>query len=270
MGLFGGGGLGKFSLGNKLLGSHGDASVAGEFFGSEDAIKQGLSMERAAMEALNFEREMADILRQDIQPLVGLRDQSLTEALNFLRGDTGDFEKSAEFTGVRNAALMPTQDINLPQGARRALADRATSIAMGELQPFTNRIFRTADISSAGVGGTNTLLQQNVEQMANQLAQSGQAAAGGILDQVAANQQGAMGLAGLLGSLCDERCKENKKVVRIDSDGLKVYQFNYIGDDSVYESKMAQDVQKVDPDHVFVGEDGYLRVSPKYAAKRVA
>ena len=247
-----------------------DTSLVGRFFGSGPAIEQGLAKEQAAMEALDFEREMSAILRQDIQPLVELRDQSLGEALNFLRGDTGDFQRSAEFTGVRDAALVPAGEANIPAGARQALTERATNIAMGELQPFTNRVFRTAGISSGGVGQTNTLLQQNVNQMADQLARAGQMASGDILGQVASNQQTAMGLGTLLASMSDERAKENVEYIRTDDDGLPVYEYNYIGDDKIYESKMAQDIQKIDPDHVFEGEDGYLRVSPKYAPKRVA
>ena len=42
---------------------------------------------------------------------------------------------------------------------------------------------------------------------------------------------------------------------------LPLYAFRYIGNDDQYEGVMAQDVLKVMPAAVIVGEDGYYRVN---------
>ncbi len=44
-------------------------------------------------------------------------------------------------------------------------------------------------------------------------------------------------------------------------DGLKLYKFKYLWDETEYVGVMAQDVMKVRPDAVSVGEDGYYRVN---------
>ena len=125
----------------------------------------------------------------------------------------------------------------------------------------------TTDIGAAQAAGAvsraNILAQSQADQLTN-FAQGGilGAATGGAI-----NPQQAMGIAALFG--CDERLKENKKPVRVDDDGLTVYEFNYIGDSAKYEGKMAQDIIEVDPESVTESDEGYLLVTAKYAPQRV-
>lgn len=66
------------------------------------------------------------------------------------------------------------------------------------------------------------------------------------------------GAAALLAS--DVRVKENiKPVGRLDN-GLRVYVFNFIGDDVPQIGLLAQEVQKLHPEAVFEDEQGILRV----------
>ncbi len=90
---------------------------------------------------------------------------------------------------------------------------------------------------------------------------------------------GSMGLFGedigagggaLIGALSDIRAKENIVAIGRDTDGVMVYEYNYKNGDARYRGKMAQDIHRVDPDHVKEGEDGLLYVSEKYRPQKVA
>jgi len=49
-------------------------------------------------------------------------------------------------------------------------------------------------------------------------------------------------------------------VVGRTPDGLRLYRYRYIGDDTLYVGVMAQEVAELRPDAVARGEDGYLEV----------
>jgi hypothetical protein len=44
------------------------------------------------------------------------------------------------------------------------------------------------------------------------------------------------------------------------ANGIGLYRFSYNGSDKAYVGVMAQDVQRIEPDAVTQGQDGYLRV----------
>ncbi len=58
----------------------------------------------------------------------------------------------------------------------------------------------------------------------------------------------------------DSRVKTDIRRVGTTAHKLPLYTFRYIGEDDRYEGVMAQDVLKVMPEAVSVGEDGYYRV----------
>jgi Chaperone of endosialidase len=58
----------------------------------------------------------------------------------------------------------------------------------------------------------------------------------------------------------DIRLKTDIQQVGTTAHSLPLYTFRYIGKDDLYEGVMAQDVLKVMPAAVSVGEDGYYRV----------
>ena len=59
----------------------------------------------------------------------------------------------------------------------------------------------------------------------------------------------------------DLRLKRDIRQVGTTAHNLPLYTFRYIGKDGQYEGVMAQDVLKVMPIAVSVGEDGYYRVN---------
>ena len=63
------------------------------------------------------------------------------------------------------------------------------------------------------------------------------------------------------GRRSDIRLKEDIVPLAQLGNGLELYRFRYKGSDrTVYVGVMAQDVQKVEPNAVWPGPDGYLRV----------
>jgi hypothetical protein len=61
----------------------------------------------------------------------------------------------------------------------------------------------------------------------------------------------------------DIRLKTDIRQVGTTAHNLPLYAFRYIGEDDQYEGVMAQDVLKVMPSAVSIGEDGYYRVNYK-------
>ena len=59
----------------------------------------------------------------------------------------------------------------------------------------------------------------------------------------------------------DIRLKTDIRQVGTTAHNLPLYTFRYIGKDNQYEGVMAQDVLKVMPIAVSVGDDGYYRVN---------
>ena len=135
-----------------------------------------------------------------------------------------------------------------------------------------------------GLGGLRSNLGTNVATLRSSI---GQVQNAGAQAQANAETEGVGNLLGLafggtgkdgegpspasmaLGFLSDSRLKENIEHTGKDEYGINLYLYNYIGSDEKYIGRMAQDVQKVDPDNVFEHESGYLMVSEKYAPKRI-
>jgi hypothetical protein len=61
--------------------------------------------------------------------------------------------------------------------------------------------------------------------------------------------------------ISDIRLKGDIRQVGTTAHNLPLYAFKYIGKDDQFEGVMAQDVLKVMPAAVIVGEDGYYRVN---------
>jgi hypothetical protein len=99
-----------------------------------------------------------------------------------------------------------------------------------------------------------------------------QAATGRLLSKVGEGPRPAppSGLAKLLSKIGEEGALPTESDIRLKTDirqvgttahNLPLYAFRYIGKDGRYEGVMAQDVLKVMPIAVSVGEDGYYRVN---------
>lgn len=167
-------------------------------------------------------------------------------------------------TGVANFGR------NMPNTAGQsvALSTSAGNAAVGNQNAAFMSGLPYAQFASAG---TQSALS------AAQLQQQGALGLGGLMSrdyatsvQNYANQSdggmgGLLGLAGSLGSAwissSDRRLKENIEAVGQDEDtGLTLYEFNYIGETQRYRGVMADEVQRVMPRAVSLDADGYAMV----------
>jgi len=58
----------------------------------------------------------------------------------------------------------------------------------------------------------------------------------------------------------DIRLKENITKVGVTNDGINLYRYRFIGEETYEIGVIAQEVQEIIPSAVFTGDDGYLRV----------
>ena len=87
--------------------------------------------------------------------------------------------------------------------------------------------------------------------------------------QVASNNATSSGLFGLGGALgaaglmkySDRKLKENIRKIGKTKSGFNWYEFNYIGDSGKNCGVIAQEVEKIMPEAIIIGSDGYRRVN---------
>jgi len=138
------------------------------------------------------------------------------------------------------------------------------SAAMNQAGLTSNLLSNVGAVQAGGITGAANAQAGGIVGAAN-------ARAGGLVGGANAEQQGA---ANILGSAAmyfsDRRLKENIKQVGTGDRGLPLYKFNYINENDSYLGYMADEVQKLDPDSVFLDTDtNYLKVSYKYAPVRL-
>lgn len=146
--------------------------------------------------------------------------------------------------------------------SQQATATQASAANVGNL------LTQIGNVQAAGATQQGNLLGGSQAQMFGQLTGAGLGAAAGSAGLLGSGI-GAGGGA-LLGFMSDETQKDIIRPVRVDDDGLTVYEFKYKADpDSVYHGKMAQDIQRIDASHV-MESDGKLFVTEKYRPIKVA
>lgn len=165
-----------------------------------------------------------------------------------------------------------TQNINNILSIGQNAAARTGNAGLGVAQNTGGILQNMANVAGASAIRQGDIMAQSRQDLLSNFASGGllNAATGGAanpLMQMAGAQAmgGGGGAGGFMAMLCDERAKENKVLLYVDDDGIPVYEFSYLGSKERYTGKMAQDIQKVAPDEVREGENGYLYVSDKYA-----
>ena len=166
--------------------------------------------------------------------------------------------------------LLNRNLLNLGQGfAQQDIANLMNITNMGQnaAAGVGNLLLNQGEAQAAGAVSRANLLGQS---KADLLANFGTGGMMGAMTGGAVNPQQIMGLMQMAGGFCDERLKENKKLVGTClDDGLPIYEFNYIGTSSKYRGKMAQDIMQIDPDAVSENDEGYLMVSARYAPELI-
>lgn len=278
-----------------------------EFTGAKDQKRASREANAVAQEAgqdsIGFQREALADLRRDLAPFrelgqqgVGLSGfltdpnqqadfvrtnplfQAALENVNkatmnaaAARGKLGSGGTLQALTNNYMATAMPfisdqKQSINNLLSIGQNAAARSGNAGLQTAQNTGNILQDMANMAGASAINQGNIMAQSRQDLLSNFANGGLmgALSGGALTPT--SNMGAS-MLGIIGGLCDERLKDNKVALYVDDDGLVVYEFTYKGDSQKYEGKMAQDIQEIDPDSVYEGDDGYLRVSPKYAPK---
>lgn len=261
--------------GGDLLGSFTGENAADA---ARDASRTQVALGREAIEEQRLAREE---FRELTEPFVAAG----TESLPLLQQAISD-PSSRVLSNPFFQALAGEQEQRLmaSQAARGKLGSGETNMLLQRnllnlgqqfAQQDIGNLFNLSTLGANIAAGQGSAGMQTAQTTGNLLTQIGNARAAGIVGEAQAEGQLLQNIIGIGSAAapffaCDERLKENKKPVRVDSDGLTVYEFNYIGDDSVYEGKMAHEIKEIDPEHVTESDEGYLLVTEKYAPKRVA
>ena len=171
-----------------------------------------------------YQRAVNDLTTQQNNAYVNAANQAVMSGQNAFSQSLSDAISAGSFTN--NARQAAIQEI---------LSSLTNAVSGYDKNMSMYKIMNNADNQVA----KNDLYNKNAQfNFGNQLLQGG--------------------IAGLLAS--DVRVKENiKPVGRLDN-GLKVYVFNFVGDDVPQIGLLAQEVQKLHPEAVFEDEQGLLRV----------
>lgn len=183
------------------------------------------------------------------------------------------YEKEAQIAGQEAQISQTSAAIQGAQMARAVTQAVGTEAAGTEAAGFTmggnaSDLMRQslqqgalAKSLIAQQGAINTLGFQQQEQAAQgKAAASKTAGAGGFLGGLV---KGASAVAGIASLFSDSRLKRDIKFLRVEN-GYYIYQFRYIGSETLYEGVMAQEILATKPDAVHEDEDGFLSVD--YAA----
>ncbi len=154
-----------------------------------------------------FQREMADTIAKDAEPLLALRNTNLNRLTSMVGGNHDSFYSSPEFRGVRDAAMTVTGDA--PAFAQAALTDRAKGIADNEYGNNYNRLTTLAGIGSDGLNSTNAQLQASTNYLADLAVRGGEQEASAILEGSAQKNSMIGSAIGLFAAFSDAALKDD-------------------------------------------------------------
>jgi len=273
-------------------GLYGEASdvltgVAGSITGQDaaDAAKRaGKSQAKAAVDAADLQYKGAqEALAQGKElsaPYRQLGEQNIGQFQNLVSDPMQYLQNNPMF----NAAVAGSSEQikNLQSLSGKAGSGGTVNqlfqnyLAQGneQINQQYNRLLRPVQMGQAAAAGQAAQGANLITGGANALAagQIGQAnaLASGQIGAANAQQQGvqnALGLGALFFS--DRRLKENIEAVGRGDRGLPLYKFNYIGENDTYLGYMADEIQKLDPNQVFLDKSGFYKVGEKYAPVRL-
>ena len=247
----------------------GVSAIGGGLLASQSADKAADKQIEAADRATQIQQDAADLVRSDLQPFREAGEGALSQ----LSGLVTDPNQQKKF--IENNPFFEALAGKAQQGIMQNAAARGKVGSGGTAEALQNSlVLLGSDLLNQRVAQTQNLAGLG-QSAAAQQAQQTQASAGAIGEialqrgNVAAQevvqqgnilQSGLGGLGNLAGTaLCDIRAKENIRKIGMFDNGLPVYSFNYIGDDTPQINVMAQDVELLYPDAV-VEIDGMKHV----------
>lgn len=253
--------------------------------GAEAALQGSKLQYDATLEGIKAQQESEQRQIANLAPFKNLGSRNVLDmyknyALN-VPGKSYDPTKdqlmmdAANFTSNKMLNIQAAQGKAGAGGTQLAINQALAPMFMQRQQQLfgnMNQLVSNAQNAAAGQGAAIAGAQNAITDLYGQGANALAAGGIGASNSYSAGTANIAQIAGgLLGAFCDERLKEDVEVIGKDSSGLNVCLFKYKGQEGKYVGHMAQDIAKVDPDHVFIDkETGYLKVTSKYAPVRVA
>ena len=279
-------------VGDKLLG--GDAA---------DAARQASQAQQAAAgNSIAFQRESRDLARSDLAPFVGFGQGNIDPLSQLLtpEGQANYLQANPLFQMFMDKANKASLSSNAAQGLLNSgntlneLSTNAMMTGMPFLQNQQNQLFNAVNMGqSSAAGQANTALTTG-NMISDLMTQQGNAQAAGIVGAQGARQAGINNLLSLGGQagaaylggmggggaasgigggsgmagFSDRRLKRQIEKVGQDDIG-NLYRFKYIDSEQQYEGRMADELQKVRPDAVFMSDNGFFKVTDEFAPRAV-
>lgn len=216
---------------------------------------------------LKLSGALAPIYMDRLNQLAGLRNQTVNERMGL---NSQLFGQQFGLRGQQFGEMMGAGAQNFSEAS--SLRDQL----FGEKFNMNNLKFNqlasvlgNAQNAAAGQGAATT---NSANAISDLYGQGGNALAAGGIGASNAYAQGAQNMVGL-GSMIasffsDERMKEDMEPIGKDENGMTVYKFKYKSPEFV--GYAAQEVAQRDPSHALLDPSGYLKVTAKYAPKRVS
>lgn len=250
----------------------------------EEAAQDAANMQyKAAMAGVQEQRAARESMRQDLLPYQQLGTAAIPQYQQMLtpQGQYSYLESNPMFQAAVNNAATQMKGTGAATGKYNSggMVNQLFQNYLGQGENFINsqynRLYNTVGIgqNSAAMQGTNTA--NSAAQISNLYGQGANAMAAGQIGAANAQAQGTQNLMGLAGMAAaffsDERLKEEMIPVGKDNSGKNLYAFRYKVENPLFVGYSAQEVAQEDPAHVMIDPaSGFLKVSAKYAPKRVA
>lgn len=257
---------------------------------ADDAAKLQYASTIAGIEE---SRRAAEQQRTDLQPFRGLASNDMLNLYQQTAMPTDYSYDPAQDSLLNNAVNRAARETLALQAAQGKAGSGGTGLAITEAiapiymqrqndlfnqrynaqnQRFgqINQIISNAQNAAAGQGAATSNMAGNITDL---YGQGANALAAGRIGQANAQAQGTQNTVAALGALAslfsfsDERMKDDMELVGQDENGMNVYRFRYKS--PIFEGYSAQEVAQVDPQNVMLDQSGMLKVSPKYAPRRV-
>jgi len=236
--------------------------VIGGFFGSgADAAKRAASEQEAGLQKeKQIIREAGVVAVAGVQPFA----EAGTSTIGDLTALVTDPQRQLEFIQdnpfFKSLADEATRTLLQNQAAKGKIGSGGTAEALQEslvllgADLLNQNITQRQNLAQLGFAGAQQAGEFGLRAagaVGGVLADIGETRAAGVLGKRAAESKAAeqaVNIATLV--VCDIRMKENIVEIGNLRNGLPIYFFNYIGDDTPQINVMAQDVEKVLPEAV--------------------
>lgn len=232
-----------------MPGITGESLGAGGFGGTRQGIAEGIASRGATQTVGDIASSMSNTNYQaGLDAMLGGMQTGLGAANTQLAAQQAAGQLLGNAGGILGQTLLPAQMTEAVGAQRQSLAqaqlnERVQKFINQQMIPFAV----AQDVASMAFGMPGGTTRSSSTQPGNPMMgmQMG---------------MGALSMLPMLLGKSDRRLKENIEKVAKLVDGLVVYVFNFIGDATKHLGLMANEVEILYPEAVFVGSDGYKKV----------